>query len=846
MAPSESFGRRDLVKPLGLRTQPNPYGQMPEGALSDARNCVMRDIGTIEAAPSSSDFTLITPSPTNDQVRLLMPLDAGHVFSFTETSGGVWSVCEGVPGGTQNAAPLPSGVSTTSLFPRTRVNATRSRDRMLVNSTRGAVVGDSMAPTNSTERTLRWAGLPQPGLPVVSFSSSGAVIPANTMVAYCTVLVREFGDGYVIQSVPSPANKFVTVSGVTATLFCPLNVGAGHVVAGDYIELYRTDGLTTTSTASDPGYTFKLIARKQLTSTDITNSEVVIVDSQQLVSPYFTTSGRELYTNPGQEGELAGNRQPDVSGAVATWRGYTFYGNITERAQWVMSVPGGINDFLIMADPARRLYGVGYRVIAGSTSIGSPTITGVSAADIVGVKPGQYWNDTLTTFPAGTTVVSVGATTITLSANALLAGALPAFAGVSDKLEINGVGIAVESASNFVYTIGPYEVQANQTINNSTGGDNVGLTLVIENAHVYGRTPSGLQTITVRGTNGANYSPPIPEYNQTVQTFTPITTPNLYRWSKDSEPEAVPSANEGLAGSADIVAFTPTKDALWITCTDGALRLSGDTAPWRLDVVAPQCVPCSPKSIVNLRDVPYANTNLGFGALTPAGFVPISNDVLKQQFPGQPFSETDASFFVGKNESDGEVLIYQGTLDAEKVYVYNAITNAFTYLAYTTAHFQNFTCFAWQDYTADGSPSCTLFGVSEVGSDPAYFRWKSSFASANHLPMQVQYLPVYLKEPMRSKQWIDMTFVFSRAAAGVGYTVYGIVAGDTFTQSPGVPILARGGTEAYATVGIPRRYAIDTKITPGLFSSNTGSARVVLYGISLRYVALTAQQEQRG
>lgn len=824
---------------------------MPEGALSDARNCVMRDIGTIEAAPSSSDFTLITPSPTNDQVRLLMPLDAGHVFSFTETSGGVWSVCEGVPGGTQNAAPLPSGVSTTGLFPRTRVNATRSRDRMLVNSTRGAVVGDNMAPTNGTQRTLRWAGLPQAGSPAVVLTA-GTIIPLNIMVAYVAVLVREFSDGYRLVGTPSPPQKAVPiVSNCIATLYCALNVGSGHVVAGDYIEVYRTDGLSTTSVNADPGDTFKLIGRKQLTSGDIAANEAVIVDSQQLISPYYTTSGRELYTNPGQEGSLAANRQPDVCGAIATWRGYTFYGNITERAQWLMSVPGGINHKTLMAtDANRRAAGVGSRSIAGTTVIGNPTITGVSAADMVGIKPGQYWVDGLSTFPMGSVVVSTTATTITMNANATLAGALPASAELQDIIEINGNPFRIPDASTLMFFVSRFasgiELTTNQTVGSNANADSSGLTIVFENAHVYGQSPSGTQNLTVRGTNGANYSPPIPEYNQTVQTFTPITTPNLYRWSKDSEPEAVPSANEGLAGSADIVAFTPTKDALWITCTDGALRLSGDTAPWRLDVVAPQCVPCSPKSIVNLRDVPYANTNLGFGALTPAGFVPISNDVLKQQFPGQPFSETDASFFVGKNESDGEVLIYQGTLDAEKVYVYNAITNAFTYLAYTTAHFQNFTCFAWQDYTADGSPSCTLFGVSEVGSDPAYFRWKSSFASANHLPMQVQYLPLYLKEPMRSKQWIDMTFVFSRAAAGVGYTVYGIVAGDTFTQSPGVPILARGGTEAYATVGIPRRYAIDTKITPGLFSSNTGSARVVLYGISLRYVALTAQQEQRG
>lgn len=835
------------MKPLGLRTTPNPYGQMPEGALSDARNAVMRDIGTIEAAPSGTNYTLITPALTNDQVRLLMPLDAGHVYSFFEGVG-TWSAAEGVPGGTQNAVNFPASVSLVSLFSRTRVQATRSRDRMLVNSARGAMVGDYMAPTNGNERTLRWAGLPQPSMPGGG-GVAGTIIPNNIMVAYCSLLVREFSDGYRLQSVPSPASKHLSV-GQIYTFTINLNKGAGHVVAGDYIELYRTDGLSTSNPNADPGPIFKLIYRKQLTAGDITVGSIVVTDSQQVISPYYSTPGRELYTNPGQEGELGANRQPDICGAIATWRGYTFFGNITERAQWVMSVPGGINSYLTVAtDANRRAAGVGgRRFTSGTTAIGNPTITAVSAADMVGIKPGQWWTDGLGTFAFGARVVSTTATTITMNSNATLAGALPGSAELQDIIEINGSVTRIPDAGSLVFFLSSadLELQTNQTVGSNSLTDNSGLVIVIENSHVYGQTPSGSQNITVRGTNGANYSPPIPEYNATVQTFSPITTPNLLRWSKDSEPEAAPSANETLVGSADLIALTPTKDALWITCTDGAFRLSGDVAPWRLDVVAPQCVPCSPKSVVNLRDVPYANTNLGFGALTPSGFVPISNDVLKQQFPGQPFSETDASLFVGKNESDGEVLIYQGTLDVEKCYVYNAITNAFTYLTYTTSHFQNYTCFAWQDYTSDGTPSCLLFGVSEVGSDPAFFQWRAAYASSGHLPMQVQFLPVYLQEPMLSKQWIDMTFVFSRAASDAGYNIYGVVAGNTFTQVPGVPILPRGGTESYATVGIPRRYAIDTKITPGLFSSNTGSARLVLYGVSLRYVPLTQQQEQRG
>jgi len=432
-------------------------------------------------------------------------------------------------------------------------------------------------------------------------------------------------------------------------------------------------------------------------------------------------------------------------------------------------------------------------------------------------------------FPFGTKVSVIGATTITMSANA---NANAASVTLTDVVEVNSGNYSLFGNASVILISG--EISANQTVSFDSAGDVPGTVFVIEPTLVAG--PSfGFQNITVRGTNGANYSPPIPDITATVQTFNYTTSSNLLRWSKDSEPEHVPSVNETRVGSGQIIAMCTTKDALWIACSDGIYRLSGDGGVWRVDIVAPGTVLCSPRCMANVRETIYAYTNFGFGAVTDSGFVPVSESTVRNLMPGVPFSE-NAALMIGANPAYGEVLLHQSLNDY--TYVYNTLTSKFTRIYDVTNHLAYVSAMAWQDSPASG-PQLPLFALSEPSSFPAYIAWGHA---SDRLAMRANYQPIYDRDPFTTKQWIDVGYMFSSGSAGYSFQPW--LASDSLVNFVTLRAL-QGGSESGATLGVTRKYAIAPKVEPGFSLISSPLSDVEFLGLSIRFAELTLQSENR-
>jgi hypothetical protein len=841
--------RVTVLKPLGLMSTPNPYGQYPAGSLSDATNVAMRRPGELSNVPAGNNYTPYAAAVNGDVIYHLAPVDQSHIFGVVKSASNTWKIYESQPGGTVNTCTLPSAtMSTTAAFVDSRVGSTRSRSRLLINSARGVMVGDSMTPSSSGDRTFRWSGLPQPTAQIINLvPTAGAAIPTTTMVAYSMVITREFADGYIVKGVPSVPYKFLN-SDVSNTIEVGIRISFGFqagVAAGDFIEVYRTDGLETTVLSTDPGSTFKLIGKVALTSTDISNGNIIYTDKTIMSAPYFTTSGRELYTNPYQEGSTQENRQPDVCRSIATFKGFTFYGNLTERAQYQFSVPGGMFDIPnVTADNYARLNGIGRRQGLGTWSIGGTVISGISATHMQGLVVGQLVAAPLVTGPAQSTISAVGASSITVTPGVFISAGAAANFIVYDQLEVNGVTnlayLAYSFPAFFDLSVPGLEVHANQAVGvsfppSSAAQIDTGYVFTYEAIRPVGVTPgdsSGTSQLRLRATNGANYSPPLPDITAAVKTIDPVTTPNLVRWSKDSEPEHVPDVNDTQVGSGQIISMVGTKDALWIACSDGIYRLSGDGGVWRVDIVSPGVVLCGPRCMVNLRDQVFAYTDYGFGAVTDSGFVPISHNLLRDIFPGVPFSENSA-MCMGIYGAEMEVYIHRTLTDY--LWVYNANTSAFTRVLDASTHLTNFTAMALLENPTSGS-QVPVFALAESAVDPAIITWDSTTASP---AMAATYWPFYSPDPATNKQWMDMTYMFHQQA--VGYSLLPATGGLSYAST--VPLVAaQGGIDASCTVGISRRDGIAPKIIPGFAISGISSNAVLFYGISVRYVLLTIQQ----
>lgn len=823
--------RQTIVQPLGLINTPNTYGQYPPGALSVAQNIVMRAPGEVWQAPGFGT-QVATFGGASDILRKLYPLDSGHVYAWTRDAANTWTVSEA---GVAATLPTSAVTITNQLFSdEGQITPIRMRERMLFPSIRaGVFVGDSMAPTNATERALRSACMPQPLVSALTrTTTNAATLPNGVCVGYAALLKRTFTDGYEIFSVPSPIYRFPNiVDGVTVdvSLTIAWNTGANSfgVVAGDIIEIYRTDGLVSNSANSDPGDTLKLINVHTITAGEVIAGTYTYRDTTICQSPLYQTIGRELYTNPGQESALQANRQPNICRSMAKFKTFAFYGDVTERPRWTFQVPAGFGNSggaAPMNTVWWRTNGIGTRGGAGTITGGSPTVTAVSAADMVGVAVGQIWLGSGLFFASTATVISKTINSFTMSSNALGPGAAWFLA---DQITLNGTPIRAADLGDLIASIaatGAYhEITIDTSIPPTLVGPYVtGATITIE------PTRPAQTNLSVTATNSVNYQEPVPEWGSTAKVFLRTRSPNLLQWSKDNQPEHVPPSNETNVGAGSIIAMAATKNALWIFCTDGLYRLSGDAPPWRVDLVDPSCVLVAPQALTQLRDTIFAYTNYGIVAITDVGIGEITSQLLQETFPGPAYSLTP-TVIVERNELDDEIVVSLGT---NILYVYNTKQKSWTYLSSTpNSTTADITALAFQRTPASGA-AVLLVGTSTSGQVPRYAPWNPG--AVNFLAGDTRYQPFYGDDPLTMKQFIDETLLFNPADAGKTVTVSEL--GVTIASSP----LTLHNSDAYGTVGVPRRFAISQSAAPG-FTMLSSATQFRFRGISLRFAAMANQ-----
>lgn len=813
---------------------PNTYGQYPAGALEVARNVVVRAPGELWQAPAFSAATN-TFGATSDTLRKLAPVNNGKVYAWTRTGAGVWTISEA-----GNACTMSTYGITSNLFSNGgQIWPVRMRDRLLVNTIRaGVLANDSMDPASAADRAYRGACLPQPLVSFLSRSTTNAeTIPNNVCVGYAAILKRVFADGYTIQSAPSPIMTWPNmVDGVTVDVLLTIRwLSTFGVIAGDILEIYRTDGLFVNPLPrnADPGDTLKLINVRTLTATDISNNFYSYRDTTPCLAPLYQTQGRELYTNPGQETALQTNRQPDTCFVQAKFKTYNFWGDIYERPRWTFQVPAGYGASVGAAPQNTawwRANGIGTREGTGTITMGSNQITGVSAANMVGIQIGQMWIGSSSFWAQGTLVQNVSGTTITMASNALSGAGVNTFI-LSDVIRIDGTNFRVMNLADFFVSVGAggsmYEITSDSSVPpNFTLPYVTGTTVSVEPARM------AQVSMTVAATNGLNYQEDVPEYIATPKTFTRTRIPNLLKWSKDNQPEHSPPSNETNVGQGSIIAACATKNALWIFCTDGLFRLSGDAPPWRIDLVDPSCILVAPQAFTQLRDVVYAYTNYGIVAITDGGISEVTSQVLQETFPGPAYTENPL-VILERNEVDDELIVSLGT---NVLYVFNIKQKAWTTLSGgAQPETTDVTALAYQRTPASGA-SVELIGTSPSGVIPRYFAWNPP--SALYLESEVRYQPWYGDDPLSMKQFVDETWILDPADAGKTLTATNL--GAAIATTP----LTSHNSDAYGTVGIPRAYALAQSAAPG-FTMTGAATQFKFRGLSLRFVPTTNQAWRR-
>lgn len=835
-----------MLEARGLITTPNKMGHIPAGGLSVAENALIRVPGTMDIA-----LTWVFRSGTLTATYWALSFASDtHLLMVYRTTVGTSMGWSWLNKGTNTFGSGSTG-SAYVLDASGRFSVLRIRDRTVVITTRTPAVFDYTDPVLGSAPRLAgiWLGTAATGQTSTTLGANATDGPLKPLYAvqYVVISRRKYADGYELVSPPSWSahlfNPNVTLAGTPNISMAP----SVNAAAGDVMELYRTRSQPwTDTTATNTGADYYKVGEYVLANNGTFSVADTCSDSQL---------GEALYTNAGVGGAAAAAAHSPQSRCAAAFRGYAFYGNITNPPELTLSFPLYLGLISSGAPVSVRRGGIGRRTITGTFSIGSPTVTAISAADLVGIVVGQEITNAGVVSPF-TTIIAVGGTSLTMSTNAL-ASAAADLALVFDTIEISGTTYSVETMPSFSPLVGQgfWVSQYNNAYSTlgfaqATSGvypvDGMRLVRWQSNA----TTPT---TITVRATNGNNYVPRLPrtEVAAAARTITETVVPNLIRWSEENQPENCPEANSAFVGRGTIYAFASTRDALWIFASDGLWRLSGtggavgaEGYDWRIDPVDVSLVISGPQAVTVLNDIVYAYTNQGLVSIDSGGNVTrISESRWRELMPAVEWSLPNfgpaAGIVLEAFPAEDEIWIRMSS-DPDEVYVYSVRGDALTtIIPFLSGASVRMTTFVYDP------PSQTMFAMGAVPASPTL-----GFAVTNTgtslADLRLVYQPIYGENPFAIYHWQDAQTVVEADIAGatsVLMSANGVNMGTAAitATSPGVSEFTR------VTQSVPLNApaaANNLQLTVQV-PANAVNGRIRLQGIAVRQITITSQRKVR-
>jgi hypothetical protein len=831
-----------MVRPLGLINRPNQYGVIPLGAMFDALNVFLRKPGLLSPQPQLFEWSSTSFSfGAGDEAAVVAPTDIPgqtdqRVLMIVATTGGndfvVWFAANGTLGFATWTETSTGAVP--RVIPR-RCKYVKHRNRFFVLSTIGVQVFDDLTPSTTTERQSRYAGMQ----PVIfgQFSpvtTTGGWLLTNTAVAYRVIFSRKFADGYELLSQPTAAVR-ISNAGAACVVNVAITIPSSLIPGLDKVEVYRTK---TRAISVDTGPTYLLVASIPVTAGNV--GTTVVFDDGTPESGL----GEELYTNPGAQGETFDNRQPPVAKCIAMFKGYAFYANLTQPPKLELQVPfHGANPL-----DALRVSSIASRFVTGTSSIGSPTITGISAADIVGIKIGQQYTG-INFGGVSRNVIAVGATTMTLDANATVAGSH--LFGVGDVLFYRRGGsgswnsVFMNSAFSNLRANG-FIVYTNAAFSFEAGPHPFTIALEPDRWITVGDG-----SFEVLATNGQNYAPKLDSPSaypvstgQSGLKSSPTTQPNSFQWSKVQEPELCPAIQTKFCGSGDILDLSSTRDALFFNCSDGVWRLSGDGTAgadgfnWRLDPVDSTLTPTGPRTTGVMRDNVYQYGNRGLIRVSSdQGIELLSVDRLNE-LQGSPYAEEQPMLLVC-DETNNEVWFSFNPQTGDDWYIYNASTNAFTKADRTAA--QIVTAAGFVKMAFNGGQGGIEFAGKNVAGSATVLKHLAAVSPTYQAVQLANFEPIFGKSPTTVKQWQRATHLFANLSPAQPIVPLWNETGGASAITPlGQALFA----DMRATVWTPMAAAVAPAIKVG-YTTQSAAGYYEYMGFSIEFEELTSQQRQR-
>jgi hypothetical protein len=385
------------------------------------------------------------------------------------------------------------------------------------------------------------------------------------------------------------------------------------------------------------------------------------------------------------------NQPPPFALDLADFRNCLFYGNTQGLQNYTLTLLGTGSPNGIQADDTLIIGGVTYTAKSSETiasgyfalstaflltttgTISTSSTSMTSVGTTTGIATGQLISGT--SIPAGTYVVSISGSTVTMSqaATGSATGEAVTFTGDSAAQAIRDTSLSL------VKVINRYSSSTVTAYYLSGPTDLPGQILL------QSKTP-GAAAFAVTSSRATCWNPALPT-SGTTQSSTNDAFKNAVFYSKVSQPEAVPLANFIYVGSADknILRIIALRDSLFILKEDGIFRLYGtDPTNFQVSPLDFTAILTSPDTAVALNNQIYALTTQGVVAISETGVQimshPIENDLTS--LISANYSLLQTSSFGAAYESSRAYYLFCITNSADSVptqyFRYNYITNTWT------------------------------------------------------------------------------------------------------------------------------------------------------------------------
>lgn len=644
------------LPPVGLYTDPSPYGEVPAGALSTASDVSIRRKGIVQQRPG---FAPVSPHPTPaagyNQAFRLIPFGSDVLVicndEGTANEKGYW-----LSSGTEVfGGPVASTVLSAEYG---RAFWAKAREALYIG-------GDTFTYklTSNTDVQGDAAGLPRAHSIRASLTVlAGTMLATNSEVAYRVIWRRKDANGNVLRSSPSPRCVVRNASGATVydvDVYVTIPV---EIVAGDTAEVYRSNAIAFAS--GSPDDELGLVKEYTIVAGDKTANVFSFTDTRP-----DNTRGAIYYAAPSREGIQNSNERPPLAKDLAFFADSMFYagGAGFEQMSVELLDVAGVGD----AD------GFGYRtttsddITTGVANITLASIVGVTVGMAVSegtaqpdagnanlaantIITGMPGGNVITVSPVPTGTPGAGRTVrihdvlkVLTSADASPAvfyasdGWSAAYTGLSgrsfpvtsafadERLDIRDTSIALAHAIDSWLDASNYAHVPNVIRTSSDDAETAQGNMLWR-----ARWPGTAHRFAITSTHGTAFS--FRHQGTVTGSNNPMSSAdegqNILWWSKFNQPEAVPPLNFAPVGAENdpILRVVPLADAMYVFKLSGEVYRvtgAGADAGFRLDLVSTSCRLLSWNCLDVLGDQIVVWSAEGLGFFTERGVVRIDEPI---------------------------------------------------------------------------------------------------------------------------------------------------------------------------------------------------------------------------